>query len=224
MSSSAGPATASWARIGPSSTSSVATWTVQPVTLTPAASASSHRVPALERRQQRRVGVEDPAAELVVDRLLEDRHEAGHGDEVDVVALAARRPPGGCRRPGRSRAPKLRALDELDRDAGGRRPSGRAARPVDHHDLDGEPAVEHRLEDRPAPDASTPSLRTRRTLPTSSGEVGRPRPGTLNVGKSPDDHSGREMLELGPTPWSDASGARPAVAPPEVVRRQLSWI
>ena len=27
--------TASWARIGPASTSSVATWTVQPVTFTP---------------------------------------------------------------------------------------------------------------------------------------------------------------------------------------------
>ena len=34
----------------------VATWTVQPVTFTPEASASAHRVPALERRQQGRDG------------------------------------------------------------------------------------------------------------------------------------------------------------------------
>ena len=60
---------------------------MQPVTFTPAASASSHRVPALERRQQRRVRVHDAVREGVVDRLLEDRAEPGHRDEIDLVAL-----------------------------------------------------------------------------------------------------------------------------------------
>ncbi len=42
-------------------------------------------VPAGKARQQRRVGVEDPVTEVVVERAVEDGAEAGHGDQVDVV-------------------------------------------------------------------------------------------------------------------------------------------
>ena len=62
---------------------------MQPVTFTPAASASVDRVPALERGEQRGVRVDDPVGEGVVDRLLEDRAEARHRDEVDVVRASA---------------------------------------------------------------------------------------------------------------------------------------
>ena len=49
----------------------------------------AHRVPALERGEQRRVRVDGAAAVRVDERLREDRAEAGDRDEVDVVAFAA---------------------------------------------------------------------------------------------------------------------------------------
>ena len=53
--------TASWATIGPPSSVASTRWTVQPVTAHAVASASRDGVGARERRQERRVGVEDPA-------------------------------------------------------------------------------------------------------------------------------------------------------------------
>src|SRR5437764_3073149 len=47
----------------------------------------SHRVPTGERGQQRGVGVDDVAVERVEDRLLEDRAEPRHHDELDAVRL-----------------------------------------------------------------------------------------------------------------------------------------
>ena len=61
----------------------------------------AHRVPALERGQQRRMRVHRPAAERVDERLRQDRAEPGDRDEIDVVALRARRRPLACRRRGR---------------------------------------------------------------------------------------------------------------------------
>ena len=58
-----------------------------PVTFTPCGERVAHRVPARERGQQRRVGVEDATVEGVEDRLVEDRAEPGHHHEVDVVGL-----------------------------------------------------------------------------------------------------------------------------------------
>ena len=55
--------TASWTTIGPPSSVWSTRWTVQPVTVTPCASASADRVGARERRQERRMDVEDPPAE-----------------------------------------------------------------------------------------------------------------------------------------------------------------
>ena len=95
-----------------------------------------HRVPP-ERRQQRRVAVEDPAPVGVVDRFVEDRPEPGHRDEVDP-GRAGRRRPARCRRPGRS-PDRSGALD-----GGGDAVAGgdveRPARAVDQDHLDGIPA------------------------------------------------------------------------------------
>ena len=82
----AGPATASWATIGPPSRVASTRWTVQPVTFTPWASASSTACGARERRQQRRVRVQDPAVEGGEDRRPDDAHVAGEHDDVDAGA------------------------------------------------------------------------------------------------------------------------------------------
>ena len=59
----AGPATASWATIGPPSRVASTRWTVTPVTATPCVERVAHGVRARERRQQRRMGVDDAAAD-----------------------------------------------------------------------------------------------------------------------------------------------------------------
>jgi hypothetical protein len=81
--------------------------------------------------------------------MLEDGHESGHGDEVDLVALRGRRPTARCRPAGRSRSERL-ALDELDRDPGALGDVDRSARPVDDDDADGKGSGDQRLENRPA--------------------------------------------------------------------------
>ena len=67
------PRTRRWARIGPSSSATVATCTVQPVSVTPRRERLGDRVPALEGRQQARVGVEHATREGVVERAGDDR-------------------------------------------------------------------------------------------------------------------------------------------------------
>ena len=57
----AGPSTASCATIGPPSSVASTRWTVTPVTATPGGERVAGRVEPRERRQQRRVDVEDPA-------------------------------------------------------------------------------------------------------------------------------------------------------------------
>ena len=83
--------TSSRARTGPASISSVARWTVQPVTGTAGGQGVRHRVPAREGRQERRVGVQDAAGEGVVDRLAEHGAEAGHGHQVGAAGREGRR-------------------------------------------------------------------------------------------------------------------------------------
>ena len=98
--------------------------------LDPVGSASSHRVPARERREQRRVGVQDPTRERLEDGLGEDGPEPGHGDEVDIRRAAGRRRRGRCRRPGRSRCRSSVRSTSSHGTPGGpppaRRPQGRS--------------------------------------------------------------------------------------------------
>ena len=107
------------------------------------------RVRALERREQGGMCVRDLVAVRVVDRMLEDRHETRHGDEVDLVALERVDDPLGVRPPVEV-GPEALALDELDGDGGALGDVDRAARPVDDDDADREPGLDQRLEDRSA--------------------------------------------------------------------------
>ena len=99
--------TASWATIGPPSSVASTRWTVAPVTFTPWARRVADRVGARERRQEARVGVQDPAGERVEDRRPDDPHVAGEDDDIrpgaleDVVedARRRRRARGRCRSP-----------------------------------------------------------------------------------------------------------------------------
>ena len=77
--------TASWARIGPASISSVARCTVHPRLGHAGGQGVAHAVPARERRQQGGVGVQDPAGKGPVHGLGHHGPEAGHGHEVDLV-------------------------------------------------------------------------------------------------------------------------------------------
>ena len=99
--SSSSTGTASWARIGPESTSSVTRCTVQPGDLHAGGERVAHRVPALERGQQRRMRVHGPAAERVDERLRQDRAEARRSRRDRRRGARARRRPPSCRRPGR---------------------------------------------------------------------------------------------------------------------------
>ena len=130
---------------------------MQPVTFTPKLERVAHRVPALERGQQRRMRVDGAAAERVDERLRQDRAETGDRDEVDVVPLQARRSPRACTRRGRTRA-RSRALDELDRDTvrardvESRRTDGRRRPPTT-----GKPRSTSARRIVPLPDARTPT-------------------------------------------------------------------
>ena len=122
---------------------------MQPGDLHPRGDGIVDRVPALERREQRGVRVDDPVGEGVVDRLLEDGAEAGHGDEVDVVAAEGVEHLVGVGDPVEV-GTKSGAFDDLDRHAGGFGDAERAARSVGEDDRDREVVVEHRAQDRAA--------------------------------------------------------------------------
>ena len=85
----------------------------------------AHRVPALERGQQRRVRVHGPAAERVDERLGQDRAEPGHRDEIDAVAFERGDDLLRVRDPVEGRA-EVGALDQLGRRP---RPPGRRRGP-----------------------------------------------------------------------------------------------
>ena len=108
------------------------------------------RVPALERGQQRRMGVDDAIGERVVDRLRQDGAEARHRDEVDLVAAERVEHLVGVGDAVEVGA-EGRALDQLGGDAGLVGDAERAARAVGEHHRDGEVVVEHGAQDRAAP-------------------------------------------------------------------------
>ena len=95
--------TASCARIGPSSTSSRARCTVQPGDLDARGQRVVDRVPALERGQQRGVGVDDAVGEGVVDRLRRGWCRSRPSRSGRPRDGRGRRAPRGCTRRGRSR-------------------------------------------------------------------------------------------------------------------------
>ena len=110
-----------------------------------------HRVPALERRQQRGMGVDDPAGEGVVDRLGEDGAEAGHRHQVDVVAARARRRTSWVYATRSKSAPKLVRSTSSAATPASSAIAERAARAVGEHDRDGQVGVEHGAQDGAAP-------------------------------------------------------------------------
>ena len=76
------------------------------------------------------MGVHDAVREAVVDRLVEDRAESGHGDEVHVVAIQRVDDLVGVGEAVEVGA-EARALDDLDGYSGRFRALGGAARTVD---------------------------------------------------------------------------------------------
>ena len=146
--SSSSTGTASWARIGPESTSSVTRCTVRPGDLHARRERVAHRVPALERRAAARDACSRPAPPKAstngFERIVP---KPGDRDEIDVVALEhvddvvrVGDPVEGL---GRSRCarrarPRHRAARAMSSAAHGR--SARAT-------TTGQLPVEHRLED-----------------------------------------------------------------------------
>ena len=162
---------------------------------------------ALERGQQRRVGVGDPAAVGVVDRLVEDRHEAGHRHQVDLVALQRVDDPLGVRTAvevGAETTPARRPRPAR------RRASARSTAPHGRSttsDRDGEARVEQGLENRPAPRSKHPE-------PPHGSETSR--------ALTPDL---RGCLRRQPIRDGLPAAPRTTVAPTSrVVRRNAAWI
>ena len=142
--------TASWARIGPASTSRVDDVDGDARDLHPGGERIAHRMPAREGRQQRRVGVDDATFVDVEHRLVEDRAEAGHHHEVDMVRLEH---VDDLVRVGETVEVLAEAgpLDEHGRHAVGRRDLGGAARSIDHDDGHRDALGEDGFEDRARP-------------------------------------------------------------------------
>ena len=107
------------------------------------------RVPALEGRQEGRVGVQDAVGEAVVDRLGEHRPEAGHDDEVDPGLLEDVGDLRGVLGPVEVLA-EAGPLDQLGRHAVGLGHLGGPGGPVDEDQLHGDAVVEDGLQQGPA--------------------------------------------------------------------------
>ena len=111
----------------------------------------------------------------------------GHRDEIDLVALRARRRPGACRRHGRSRR---RSSSRSTISTGTPAATGdldRAARTVDEHERHGQtgdPRTPRRMV--PLPDASTPIRRTRLNLVEA-----------LRPSRDAERHLGRSLRSVG---------------------------
>ena len=96
------------------------------------------------------MGVDDAVGERVVDRLREDGAEAGHGDEVDLVAAEGVEHLVGVRDAVEVGA-EGGALDQLGGHAGVLGDAERTARTVGEHHRDGQVAIEHGAQDGAAP-------------------------------------------------------------------------
>ena len=112
-----------------------------------------HGVPAGEGRQQGRVGVEDPAAEGVVDRLGRAPCRSRPWRPDPARGRPAPPSPARCTPSGRTRAEAapLAAVDQLSRHPGRSGDLQPPAGTVGEHHADRDPGVQHGLEDRPTP-------------------------------------------------------------------------
>ena len=126
------------------------------------------------------MGVEDASREGVVDLLLEDRAEARHHHEVDVVALERLDHAVGVGGPVEV-GPEALTLHDLGGHARPLRQLGGAAGPVDDHHENRQAGLQDRLQVAPAtrrqdPDAHGPEptsgRRARRALLSVHGEAG----------------------------------------------------
>jgi hypothetical protein len=100
--------------------------------------------PALERRQQRRVGVEHPPREGG-GQAGDHRAEPRHGDDVDPMGAQHLHEPLAVGGPIEGGTP-LGALDELARNPVLGGDGERPARPVGGDDRRGEPLTQHGLQ------------------------------------------------------------------------------
>ena len=98
-------ATSRWASTGPVSTPASTTCTRRTRHGRAGGQGVADGVRSRERRQQGRVGVDQPAAERVEHGRADDLHEAGRDDQVGLVRRRVRRPARGPRRRGRRGRP-----------------------------------------------------------------------------------------------------------------------
>ncbi len=131
----------------------------------------AHGVPALERRQQRRMRIERPAAVRVDEGLRQDRPEAGDRDEVRVVALEDVDDLVGVRHPVEGRA-EVGSRDALVRDTRVPRDLERAAVTIRDDDRDGKLTVEQGPQDRPAARSKNPDAHSRHASPGLARRLG----------------------------------------------------
>ena len=113
----------------------------------------AHGMPTGKRWEERRVRVEDAPREGAVYGLGQQRSEAGHRHQVDLVVdqrLGHDCAVGVAVESG-TEAPVRRARDQLGGHAVCRGDVQTGALPVGEHDGDGKAGLEHGLEDRPRP-------------------------------------------------------------------------
>ena len=103
------------------------------------------RVPPLEGRQQRRVGVEDAMRVGVVHRRTENGAEPRHHNEVDRRGLERFDEGAGVGVPVEARS-EIGPFDDERRELVCRRNLGRPARTIDRDDLDGESGTQDGLQ------------------------------------------------------------------------------
>ena len=111
--------------------------------------------------------VRDPAAVGVVDRLLEDGHESGHGDEVDLVALQGVDQPLGVGQPVEVGAERLRSTSSTGIPAPSATSTARHGRSTTTTPMGRAAAI---IDSRivPLPDANTPIRRTLASYPRAA--------------------------------------------------------
>ena len=169
----------------------------------------AHRVPTLERRQERGMGVDRPAAVGVDERLRQDRAEAGDGDEVDVVAVQHVDDVVRVGDPVEARA-EVGALDELGRDAvrrgrcRGRRTAGRRPRR-----RSGSCRSSRASRMVPLPDARTPTRMLRHPIPRRRWRL------RAEIPRSRPERCFTSLYTEGEDPWLIGNRPRPA--------RSRSW-
>ena len=180
--------------IGPPSSVSSTRWTVAPVTATPCGERVADRVGARERRQERRVRVEDPAA----------RTRRAPPARRSACSRRGRRRPGAApARASRERRRRRRRGSSGRVDPLLRRPVERRAGPVgeDEDDLAAELAARRRRVERPQVRARRPRRRPRSAPLTAIAALRVARPAEpLRGDDLADDRRARARRPAAPSP------------------------